>query len=154
MDLQISKAILHTQSISRLSQFVTQLFELSINVDQSGQSYCDFGAIKLYFKEIKVDQIKVDHGHAGEDINFVFNVSSRKELEEFKLKLEFFYYREQIKFKPIILDYKDHSELNFIDPDGRKWLLDFQPTNSQNLSYNSQLNMSDNAKINASVRNY
>jgi hypothetical protein len=120
MHLQIDKVILHTNSISRLSQFITQLFELSVEVDQLGQSFCDFGNLRLYFLEsgeVRTHQLNFNS-------QFVFQASSLEELNEFKQKLEFYYYREGIDYSPLITQSMTSSQLYFIDPDHRTWLLE------------------------------
>ena len=122
MDLQIDKVILHTKSISGLSQFVTQLFELPVEVDQFGKSFCDFGNIKVYFEESFSNVSIVPSKH--KDTNFVFKILNVEELEAFKLKLEFYYYREAIEYKLKIERTANTHELKFIDPDGRTWLLE------------------------------
>jgi hypothetical protein len=117
MDLQLSKVYLDTKSIPGLTHFITQLFDIQPGIDDQGETYLPLGNLNIYL--IEKDRV------CKSGMQFHFQFDSLEELEAFKMKLEFYYYRESVKHPVEFTQQGKYTGITFIDPDGRNWRVEF-----------------------------
>jgi len=135
MDINFSKLILPTTNKTRLFNFIKSVFDSDVLIDQEGLEYTRVGGVNIFFNE-------VGKRSSYPKSFFSFEVKDSTNLEDFKNKIEFSFYRDDLgKPKYKLLE----KSLEFCDPDGNKWVIELE---SQMLMSISQVILQDN------VRNY
>lgn len=118
MHLSFEKLILQTQDVGKLAHFISHLFDIGPEVDSFGETFFVLGGVKLSL-------VNADNLQSNTCLSFV--VDDYSVLENFKMKLEFYYYREAIENSCLVLE----SSLSFKDPDNREWILELPQQSSQ-----------------------
>ena len=96
----------------QMAEFISFLFDTSFSLETKDSYSILVWDQKIIFKEGKVPK--------GSHINYDLISNSHSEIEELKQKIEFFYYKNDLKHKaPLLYE----SELRFFDPDNRLWLV-------------------------------
>lgn len=118
MNLSFDKFVLQTQSIESLAQFITQLFDVEPSIDAFGQSFFNIGGICLLLKKSEKNFSK------DCNIGLIFQVDSVEIIEQFQMKLQFYYYREKLENSSQVTTESNRYRLSFNDPDNRLWIIE------------------------------
>lgn len=112
---------LRTSNMNKLASFLTQVFDIEISVNQQLGHYIIIDGQRVYLKES--DQ-------ALREQCFILVVSDTQKLEEIKMKIEFYQFREtivgKINFNTELLEYFDFEN--------RLWQIQVQKDDSDYVS--------------------
>lgn len=117
MQFRLEKLILQTKSVAVLAQFITSLFDAPPHVDEQGFTYFEIGSMRLYLAESELQNL-------NSNVNLSFWVDDFLFIEDFKMKLQFYNYREENNCEFNIECFEQIQKITFKDPDKRTWIIE------------------------------
>lgn len=112
---------LRTSHMNKLAGFLTQVFDIEISVSQQHGYYITIDGQRVYLRES--DQ-------ALREQSFILVVSDTQKLEEIKMKIEFYQFREAIEGKINC----SKEILEYFDFEGRVWQIEVQKDDADYVS--------------------
>ncbi len=118
MKYELAPVVLFTEDQSRMLGLLSDVFEFELNFSSEEETFINANGIRYTLKECS------NHNERLPQVEFCFNVSDPKEIEELLEKYNFFTYRRPNYPKVEKISHNESSDdaiLSIEDIDGRVW---------------------------------